>query len=239
MKWPLIWTVSTRRFRWGTTTYVFMQNQQKLSLIITTPSYLELCHVPCHPSEIFVEPCCLSSGWMTWQFYCGAMLTNFVQWMDDLAVRLWNHADKLCPVDGWLGSSTVEPCWQTLSSGWMTWQFYCRAMLTNFVQWMDDLAVLLWSHADKLCPVDGWLGSSTVEPCWQTLSSGWMTWQLYCGTMLTNFVQWMTWQFYCGTMLFVQWMDDLAVTSGKGFAFSRIQSCDSLIQTVKINIAVV
>ena len=26
MMWPLIWTVSTRRFRWGVTTYVFMQN---------------------------------------------------------------------------------------------------------------------------------------------------------------------------------------------------------------------
>ena len=26
MLWPLIWTVSSRRFRWGVTTYVFMQN---------------------------------------------------------------------------------------------------------------------------------------------------------------------------------------------------------------------
>ena len=34
MMWPLIWTVSMRRLRRRVTTYVFMQNQQKFSLII-------------------------------------------------------------------------------------------------------------------------------------------------------------------------------------------------------------
>ena len=35
MLWRLIWTVSLRRFRRGVTTEVFVQNWQKLSLIIT------------------------------------------------------------------------------------------------------------------------------------------------------------------------------------------------------------
>ena len=37
---PLIGTVSSRRFRWGVTTYVFMHTLQKLSLLITKYSLL-------------------------------------------------------------------------------------------------------------------------------------------------------------------------------------------------------
>ena len=40
MLWPFIWTVSLRWFRWGVTTYVSVQNYQKLSLIIIIYSFL-------------------------------------------------------------------------------------------------------------------------------------------------------------------------------------------------------
>ena len=39
MLWPLIWTVSLRRFRWGVTTFILMQ-KLRLSLIITKYSLL-------------------------------------------------------------------------------------------------------------------------------------------------------------------------------------------------------
>ena len=53
MLWSLIGTVSSRWFRWGVITYVFMQNWQKLSLIITKYSLLsralkDIVQVPCH-----------------------------------------------------------------------------------------------------------------------------------------------------------------------------------------------
>ena len=40
MLWPLIWTISTRRFRWGVTSYGFDEKVEKFSS--NTPSYLKV-----------------------------------------------------------------------------------------------------------------------------------------------------------------------------------------------------
>ena len=66
--WPLIWTISLRRFRWGVTTYGFMPNKQKTMLIITKYSLLSIALSPsdaCQTLTLLKRPLDPSSK-MSW-----------------------------------------------------------------------------------------------------------------------------------------------------------------------------
>ena len=72
---PLIWTVSSIRFRWGVTTYIFMQNYRKLSLIITKYTLLSRALYSCLKSIMLK----VTSHWTAYKnqdHYVGKCLSN-------------------------------------------------------------------------------------------------------------------------------------------------------------------